>query len=716
MSRKLYLSIILCCGPFASGSLYAETVRVDFSALVSDASGYDEYFPDGQVTGYLTYDTDIMWSGTDPGSSDYAFDSLSFSDYPFAQFYINELDQSFQLDYGNLYGGSFMNLGAVEHQPYPDETPYLSALLDIGTGSIDPLFLNDPGQLPTQFNQDAIDAGDVFGYFGVSPDDGSPGSLWSLSFNTITVSNVVADAPIVLNSLNFLVFGGNGLATASHLDASFGDLTTSRTIIGFENHAIGEFTQSSNSHLTSQLNVGGDSDSGDIGFGTYSLEDGILETQKTVVGDFGAGLFLQAGGEHYTQRLVIGNAGFDDGVNGPIASGFGRYELSAGLLETETTQVGVFGRSTFVQTGGIHRILGSDADVAALIIGDSVSTHGTFFSGETPNTSLGRYQLSGGNLVVSGSSVVGGATNRESYNASVGGLGYFNQTGGSFETDELLIGQSTGYSYGTGYYRMDDGLLTVNENLQVGSSEAVSSDSSEFVQTAGAVNVAGNLAIHSGFGFLQGYRIQGGTTTANDVVVGSDHPPEGLRSATLEVSDGGTLETARGVTAHQDAIVSLDGGSIMGDVTLRGAQLLLSRSSGNNSIDGFVDLSAQATLVLDYQNEAEQVLLDTSEGIYLANDTMLEIMLGFVPTENIAIEDFFGGSSSVYLTLGEENVYFTFASGLALQDGAVFNYSLNGVSYEFAYSAVPLPAAAWMFLSGLLSVRLLRKSKNGKHP
>ena len=120
-------------------------------------------------------------------------------------------------------------------------------------------------------------------------------------------------------------------------------------------------------------------------------------------------------------------------------------------------------------------------------------------------------------------------------------------------------------------------------------------------------------------------------------VVGSDHPPEGLRSATLEVSGGGTLETARGVTAHQDAIVSLDGGTIMGDVTVRGAQLLLSRSSGNNSIDGFVDLSAQTTLVLDYQNKAEQVLLE-------------------------------------------------------------------------------LPAAAWMFLSGLLSVRLLRKSKNGKHP
>ncbi|MCG8317773.1 MAG: hypothetical protein MI976_31550, partial [Pseudomonadales bacterium] len=102
MFRKLYLSLFLFCGSLASGSLYAETVRIDFSALVTDTSGYEEYFPDGQVTGYLTYDTDIMWSGTDSGSTSYSFDSSSFSDYPFAQFYISELDQSFQLDYGNL--------------------------------------------------------------------------------------------------------------------------------------------------------------------------------------------------------------------------------------------------------------------------------------------------------------------------------------------------------------------------------------------------------------------------------------------------------------------------------------------------------------------------------------------------------------------------------------------------------------------------------------
>ena len=85
-------------------------------------------------------------------------------------------------------------------------------------------------------------------------------------------------------------------------------------------------------------------------------------------------------------------------------------------------------------------------------------------------------------------------------------------------------------------------------------------------------------------------------------------------------------------------------------------------------------------------------------------------MLGFLPTEEIVIEDFFAGSSNVFLNFDAENVYFTFVSGLMVEDGATFNYSLNGVSYEFTYSAVPLPAATWLFLSGIAVIRLSRKS------
>jgi hypothetical protein len=116
------------------------------------------------------------------------------------------------------------------------------------------------------------------------------------------------------------------------------------------------------------ISIGGASD----GFGKMDMRAAtptvpalqlVNSTTATMVGENGHGVFIQSGGTHETARLIIGYA----------HEGDGRYELKGGTLISgtggvaslgefgpwgpgpRTSEIGVDGDATFVQTGGEHR-------------------------------------------------------------------------------------------------------------------------------------------------------------------------------------------------------------------------------------------------------------------------------------------------------------------------------------------------------------------------
>jgi hypothetical protein len=205
----------------------------------------------------------------------------------------------------------------------------------------------------------------------------------------------------------------------------------------------GTFIQTGGTHSlvasnnnTPELRVG----SGAGGSGTYLMSGGTLNSNggATVGTGGGTGLFNQSGGTHNTAGITLGA--------GSLSAGTYVLGGTATLNSTSFLTVGKPGgaQATFLQTGGTHN-LGTPGQILNTI-------SATFDLGNYGAT--GSYVLSGGTLnVYVGVGAIG---------SGIGGVGTFEQTGGTFNFQGLLgIGGdlSGASSGGNGTYRLLGGRL-----------------------------------------------------------------------------------------------------------------------------------------------------------------------------------------------------------------------------------------------------------------
>ncbi|MEW8624533.1 MAG: hypothetical protein AB2551_02120 [Candidatus Thiodiazotropha sp.] len=374
---------------------------------------------------------------------------------------------------------------------------------------------------------------------------------------------------------------------------------------------------------------------------------------------------------------VIHNSGssqFGTGSIGKNGGANGYYELNGtGNLRWQRLELGLGGSGVFVQSGGTHTIDAGGLSVGAWGAGS------------------GHYTLQGGTLNVNGLENVGHA-NR----------GVFTQNGGTHNVRRLYIGR-----WGNGLFEMNDGALNVAEWLEIGTTE---SGNGSFVQNGGRVNIAGSTAI-----------------SATGIAAGSYQ------------LNGGTLQTA--YVDNNDRFEH-SGGLLIGDVVNQD-QLLFS-GTGTRQVQGSVTNTGETVFQPWFGGERRTRTAHSS--ITLSEGTALHI------TENLQLDDL--GSFTIELggdSFGLDN--FVQVDGIATlggilelelfsdfiaQDGdrwtlfsashinglfseALLNESFVDLDFSLAYTGttvdliatsvapVPVPAAVWLFGSGLVGILTLSR-------
>jgi hypothetical protein len=357
-------------------------------------------------------------------------------------------------------------------------------------------------------------------------------------------------------------WGGRGEFLHSGGDATISNLTLARqensqgeyTLSGassltvMDNVTIGQkgtgvFTQNGGAHkIGGELVVGDASGSA----GTYNLNGGALEVTRDIFLGRSAGssgTFNQSGGT----STVQGNLYIDMFAS----SSKGVYNLSGGQLDVKgSTIVGSFGTAEFNQgpdttsitdanDGGTHTVANN------LVLGQSAGSNGT-------------YSLSGGQLDVKGSTIVGDS-----------GTATFNQSGGTHSiTDDINIGYNNG-SYGE--FNLSGGTLDAGWQYVGGDGGG----NGVFNHSSGTNTARNQLVIGAGSGSTGTYNLSGGT---------------------LEVSRGDTITGHRG-----DATFNHTGGTF----TVNNGSLILGNeagSAGRYNLSGTGVLSTANTFIGNYGN------------------------------------------------------------------------------------------------------------------
>lgn len=509
-------------------------------------------------------------------------------------------------------------------------------------------------------------------------------------------------------------FGGAG---SYDLAGSGSSLTTDRTYVGVIGNS--SFNQSGGTHSADEVFVGGDSDLFNPGEGTYNLSGGQLTSLFTSVGEFGTGTFTQSDGTHDVGLLILGNVG-GFSLNAPIAEGFGTYNLEGGNLNSGNlatgtagpTTVGGFGQGTFNQTGGTHTVggaFGVDIDlvvgsgphtaaIPGLIIDDSVKRRGT-------------YQLSAGDLIVTGNTIIGAPNDRPlpPLRTEAGGQGFFIQSGGSHSVfGDLVVGGAGTTGSGDGHYDMSGGVLSVDGNLFVASTLPLRAGTGEFIQTAGTVNVGQTLGIGKGLAGTSrpnAYRLRGGRVNAGNVVVGLGDAERAvlevsnnaiLSASTLEVRQGGVLQGNRGVVSARTVV--------------RGGLLAPGNSIGQMRIDGDLEVSDGGVLEFEIGGllPGEIDFLDVTGDVSFI-DAVFEIVFinGFFPVVGDVFDIFsFAGN------LLSNNVQFAFIGADNFEFDTSFGPSgLSIVTNARTASSIPEPATLILFGVGLAGLTIMRRRK-----
>ena len=386
-----------------------------------------------------------------------------------------------------------------------------------------------------------------------------------------------------------------------------------------------------------------------------------------------------------------GSSIFGHAVVGSMATSSAIYNLgNTASIVSDGFTVGNEGQGTMIQSGG------------TLTVNDTLSI------GHVAG-SLGSYELSGGTLNVTGTEYVG-----------FFGDGSFTQTGGTHNTGNLHVGRKSG----NGIYTLDNGSLNVSGVMEVGTipgAPGTDTQNAHFVQNGGSLimTTPGARLTVSASGMANGrYDLNDGALTTSRVI----------NNDTFEYS-GGSLN---GDFENHDHMILNGPGTrtIIGDLTNVGTTLFEHTYNAGAPDELTVQRTAHGLIEL-----ADGTMLNVDGNLVLQAGSTLAIELG---------ESFYNTMAFPWISVSGTTTAggildLTSIGGFAPEDGfswLLLDASLVSGSFDeilfptipnwswelvygtdnivlTGYSAVPVPAAAWLFVSGL--VGLITVSRRSHH-
>lgn len=702
----------------------AEPVSFQFNSTLTSIDATDHpdfgnsFSENGLLSGMLTYETDTPVAVSEGNFSFFEFPDGSGSSNTLR---VNELDHSFQLSSAEVFDtnsgpgseGDSFGISTFEESVgmlNGDSIGFYFSLFDEGAE-----MLSTPTALPSDIDFGLVDYGDMVIF-------GNDGAEFAFAEITSFFMDIGGDQGPGIDQDGNLILG---TTQPESFTLEAGELLdTNKTVVGQSETA--NFFHTGGEHRTDRLDLAGDIDDnsfGTPGSGSYTLESGTVISDWTNVGMRGEGQFTQTGGTNIVDLLILGNSGSESSVNGPTANGVGTYDLSGGALEVGLSGmlVGASGQGTFNQNGGVVTIgneLNNSPFYGGLKVGDGTSRYDPDNFPIPPSVERGgTYNLADGGLTVYGNIVLGGASDFSTQN--FGGRGAFVQTGGtSFVGQNVIVGEVGEAASGNGEYVISGGALDVAGDIRVAdNSSGGRAAKGLFLQTGGAVTAGGNITIGEGdTGVTSSYRVQGGSTTANKVIVGLGNESAG--SAFLEVGNGGMLQGDVFINGN-GTLMGADG-SIDGTVTLQGGTLAPGASPGTMSIMGDLILN-DGLLELEFESSGTRDFLAITGDIFFGKDLMIDILFGFEPTGDVFdLGSFFDVDSDVSFADGFDfNSNIMFSGLLEGQNPSFTSVSLFGESYALANGgsvAVSEPGTLALFglgLGGLLVAAGRRRSGQG---
>lgn len=425
------------------------------------------------------------------------------------------------------------------------------------------------------------------------------------------------------------------------------------------------------------------------------------------------------------------------------STGTSTYNLSGGsLMASSQEYVGYSGNGTFTETGGTNTVTGS----GELIVGFNSGSTGTYNQNGGTNTinylflgnnsgSNGTYNLNAGSLTVAGYEKIGNA-----------GTGIFNQNGGTNTlSGDLHIGDAS-YTGSSGTYNLNAGTLSVGGNIAPINSPSSGGQSIGTLTIGngtltvgggnGVINV-GNLVLGSitasnvnfmlsAAGLYQGTNKVAGTLTAGNITIGRDgtatFTQNGASVATGTITlaanagssgtynlNGGTLRAAN-ITVNSGGTFNFNGGTLSvgqftGNLSNLGGTLAPGNSPGTTNITGNYNQSNAGAFAVQIGGTGPGEF----DALHVSGTATLD------GTLNVSLFDLGSGlftphqgDSFDILTADVLNGQFSSLSLAALGDGLTWQISYLtdaiGTTDVVRLTAVPLPAAYWLFSSGLLGL------------
>jgi len=307
----------------------------------------------------------------------------------------------------------------------------------------------------------------------------------------------------------------------------------------------------------------------------------------------GNGTLTQGGGVNTVNTTLSIGDNFGD---------TGTYNLNGGTLISDGREyIGYDGTGTMNQRNG----------------NSSIATNFDLFIGGNASSSTGFYNLSGGNLTVTGPGGVGGYGDE-----LVGfiGNGTFTQTGGVNDLDntaDLILGQSTGI---TGTYELSAGTLNVGGVLYVGggATNVGPGGTGKFTLSGtGSLSVGGAVVLYNTTNTV--FNLNGGSVSAAAYNFNGNPAQLKWTAGSLEITTAVTFDSAAAGTTTSDMFgSSLTLGAnqdleIQGNETLggTGAFALTLNSGSNNGVAGNLYLPSNGTItqnagVLSYDRMYQQ--------------------------------------------------------------------------------------------------------------